>query len=216
MTTPPKMTPDEQQRRARMGLESDGADATTFTFRSGDPAALPNDSFWVIPGLLLAGPYPGSLKKDAAQRTLTELLQTGVTTFIDLTEERETALQGKPLYPYAPLLREIAAERGVDVNYLRFEIRDVSVPPLWKMEAIIAAIEIAIANDEAVYVHCLGGIGRTGTVLGCYAIHSGASAEQVLPELAELRRHTGRATTKSPETSEQRDFVTNWRAPSIG
>ncbi len=37
-----------------------------------------------------------------------------------------------------------------------------------------------------------------------------------LPELAQLRRQTQRATTKSPETSEQRDFVTNWRAPSIG
>ncbi len=181
-----------------------------------EPASLPNDSFWVIPGLLLAGPYPGSLKKDEAQRTLTELLQAGITTFIDLTEERETGVQGKPLYPYAPLLREIAAERGVDVSYLRFEVRDVSVPQLWQMEAIIAAIEIAIASDEAVYVHCLGGVGRTGTVLGCYAIHSGASAEQALPELAELRRHTGRATISSPETTEQRDFVTNWRAPSIG
>ncbi|GEM_PF-237994 len=180
---------------------------------SGDqPAALPNDSFWAIPGLLLAGPYPGSLDEAEARAALTALLDTGVTTFIDLTEESETGPQGEPLLPYAQLLREVAAEQGVAVNYMRFEILDVNVPPPWKMEAIIAAIEIATANGETVYVHCAGGIGRTGTVLGCYAISRGDDPSEVLGELAQLRRHTTRANRPAPETGEQRSFVTNWRA----
>lgn len=171
---------------------------------------LPNDSFWVIPGLLLAGPYPGSLNKAEAEQTLSDMLRIGVTTFIDLTEEGERGRGGRPLRPYSRLLSRIAAERRVEVSYLRFAVRDLSIPQPWQMEAIIAAIEISLAKRQPVYVHCLGGIGRTGTVLGCYGVHRGLEADTVLSKLADLRHHTARAGIESPETAEQRTFVTRW------
>ena len=171
---------------------------------------LPNDSFWVVPGLLLAGPYPGSLDKAEAEQTLNDMLRIGIATFIDLTEEREIGRQGKPLRPYSPLLTKLARCRGVDVGYLRLAIRDVDIPQPWEMKAIIAAIEISLATRRPVYVHCLGGVGRTGTVLGCYGIHRGLEADTVLDKLAYLRRTTDRAGIESPETAEQRAFVTSW------
>lgn len=171
---------------------------------------LPNDSFWVVPGLLLAGPYPGSLEKAEAEQTINDMLRIGITTFIDLTEEGERGRRGERLRPYSSLLAKIAADRNVEASYMRMAVRDVSVPQRWEMEAIIAAIEISIAKRHPVYVHCLGGVGRTGTVLGCYGIHRGMDSASVLDELAYLRRHTERARIQSPETVEQRDFVTNW------
>ena len=62
--------------------------------------ALPGDSFWVMPGRLLAGPYPGAADKQEASAKLNAFLDVGVTCFIDLTEEGE----GPPLHPYEQLL----------------------------------------------------------------------------------------------------------------
>ncbi|WP_394298404.1 phosphatase domain-containing protein [Methanosarcina mazei] len=40
-------------------------------------------------------------------------------------------------------------------------------------------------------VHCMGGIGRTGTVLGCVLRDLGFSAGEVLDYLDEINMHRG-------------------------
>jgi protein-tyrosine phosphatase len=62
-----------------------------------------------------------------------------------------------------------------------------------------------------VYVHCFGGIGRTGTVVGCYLVRHGADAETALAEIARRRQGTPDGYRRSPETNEQRQFVLTWR-----
>lgn len=168
---------------------------------------LPGDSYWVDEGRLLAGPYPGAVSKAEAQAKLDAFLDVGVTCFIDLTEEGE----GPPLKPYSSLLRGRAAKRGVGVTHLRLPIRDVDIAHPWQMRAILQTIDLALDEGETVYVHCWGGVGRTGSVVGCLLVARGCPATEVLGRIAEMRAETQRAHRASPETPAQCDFVTSWQ-----
>jgi ADP-ribosyl-[dinitrogen reductase] hydrolase len=176
---------------------------------SGPTAALclPGDSFWVMPGSLLAGPYPGAADKQEASNKLEAFLDVGVTCFIDLTEEGE----GPPLHPYEQLLMKLAKRRAIRVTHLRMPIRDLSIPTAQQMRAILGTIREALSERELVYLHCWGGVGRTGTVLGCLMVEDGLSPAVALERLKELRSSTTRAHRTSPETEGQRALVAAWR-----
>ncbi|MEJ7784252.1 MAG: ADP-ribosylglycohydrolase family protein [Solirubrobacteraceae bacterium] len=193
----------------RFVLEHEDVDWKLWNY-IGDPdydaPAPPHDAYWVKPGLLLAGPYPGAKYGVEAEAKLIDFLDLGVTCFIDLTEEGEGALE-----PYAELLRKLAGRRGVDVSHLRMPIRDVDVAPPWRMRAVQDAISHALDAGEVVYVHCWGGVGRTGTVIGCHLVENGNhTGQQALAALMQLRRSTQRAHRTSPETSAQRAMVQAW------
>ena len=79
-------------------------------------------------------------------------------------------------------------------------IRDFGVPADDEMQRTLNKIDGAIAEGRTVFVHCRGGIGRTGTVLGCYLRRHGASPEETFEALG------GR-----PETDEQRALIRAWR-----
>lgn len=166
------------------------------------------DSYWVRPGLLLAGEYPGARSDAEARTKLGTLLDAGVRQFIDLTEAGEYNLR-----PYWPLVQQLAAERGIEVAHRRLSIPDMGTPDPAHMVAILDAIDAATAAAQPVYVHCFGGIGRTGTVVGCYLVRHGANAEAALAEIEQRRRGTPDGYRESPETTEQRRFVRSWREP---
>ena len=180
------------------------------------PTPLPGDSFWVEEGVLLAGPYPGAIDRAEAAAKIEAFLDVGITTFVDLTEAGEPSPTRIPLKPYDELLSEIATRRGITVRHVRMPIRDIDIPTTQEMEAILAFISATLAEREPVYVHCCGGIGRTGTVVGCLGIENGVPPESVLDELATLRAGTQRAPKRSPETEEQRRFVREWKPSGRG
>jgi protein-tyrosine phosphatase len=80
------------------------------------------------------------------------------------------------------------------------------------MRAALNFIDGELEANRGVYVHCFGGIGRTGTVVGCWLLRHGlASRDNVEEVLARLRlKDTERASRRSPETDIQRRFMTNW------
>lgn len=176
-------------------------------------APLPGDAFSVIEGQLYAGPYPGSTHRDEAVRKVADLMNIGVTHFVDLTEQREKGRRGN-LYPYAPFLEEVAVARGITTpTHTRMSIPDLGVPALEQMNETLELIEGSLAGGETVYFHCWGGVGRTGTVLGCLLIERGTPHDEVFDVIAEMRSGTRRAHRQAPETEEQREFVLNWPAP---
>ncbi len=161
------------------------------------------DSYWVVPGRLLAGEYPGALNPDAAQDRLRRFLDAGIILFLDLTQAGEYGLE-----PYAPLLRGQAEHR-------RMPIADLSTPTAAEMARILDAIDDALEAGQVVYVHCYGGIGRTGTVVGCYLVRHGLSGQEALAEIARLRQGTPDGWKDSPETAAQRAMVLEYgRTPS--
>ena len=176
------------------------------------PTPLPGDSFWVDKGALLAGPYPGAIDRAEAAQKLEAFLDVGIKTFLDLTEAGEPSRKDGPLQPYDGLLSEFARRRSITVRHVRMPIRDVNIPTTAAMEEILAFISATLAEREPVYVHCCGGIGRTGAVVGCWAIDHGAPRDSVIDEIAAQRAGTNRAPQRSPETKEQRQFVRDWKA----
>lgn len=171
---------------------------------------LPQNTYWVEDRRILAGPYPGAQTKNDAETKLRALLELGVTTFVDLTEERDRLTR---LEPYSHLLKLIATEMGAATTHLRLPIDDMDVPPPWRMRVILDAIRTAADVGETVYVHCWGGVGRTATVVGCWLREHGSPAETVLAEIEALRAMTPKAKHRpAPENDRQRNFVAGWSA----
>ena len=166
------------------------------------PKPDPN-TYWVVPGKLLAGEYPGAQESEEARRRLRKFLQAGVRHFIDLTEA------GK-LEPYDKLLRK---EGGSGTSYTRIPIRDESVPEQPKtMAAIIAAIDRGITEGGITYVHCWGGVGRTGLAVACWLQQRYQTSDEALTNLADRWRSCAKSIRRprSPETSEQVKWVKKW------
>jgi protein-tyrosine phosphatase len=162
------------------------------------------DSYWLVEGRLLAGEYPATTDPHATREKLARFLDAGIRTFIDLTEESE-------LERYDGILEELSAERGIETRYVRSGIRDISVPrDHATMEAILDTIAAEIAADRPVYVHCWGGVGRTGTVIGCWLIEQGLTGPAAIERIAELRRITPKGRRASPETDAQCRYICEW------
>lgn len=166
-------------------------------------------SYWVVPQRLLAGAYPGDPNPEEARVKIKRLLDAGVRSFINLQQSLELGRDGKPFACY----REAVAAFCPEAVCQRFPIRDVSVPNHVRMVEILDAIDDALRADQPVYIHCWGGIGRTGTVIGCWLLRHGfARPENVLARLTTLRKaDRGGGHRRSPETHEQEQFVLSWR-----
>jgi protein tyrosine phosphatase len=169
----------------------------------------PNDNtYWVHSGQLLAGEYPGNQDESVAKARLTNYLESGVRHFIDLTEAGEHRLT-----PYEPSLREVAETMGLNVRHQRLSIRDVSVPGHPDvMRRILDQIDECMERETPVYVHCFGGIGRTGTVVGCHLVRQGRTPTDALEFIMDRWRTVEKIhrQPESPETSEQRQYVEMW------
>lgn len=169
-------------------------------------------SYWVEPGRVLAGCYPGDKDQHVAETRLKGLIEAGVSHMINLMEADEVDHGGQSFVAYEPRLREVAQQLGRKVECHRFAIVDQSVPTVAGMVEILNCLDDSLARREAVYVHCWGGRGRTGTVVACHLRRTrGLSAAAALSLLANLTQHNERAFWPTPEMPCQREFVSAWK-----
>ena len=165
------------------------------------------ESYWVVPDRFLAGGYPASMRGDEPlpRQHFTAFLNAGFDTFFDLTRAGE-------LPPYLPVLLEQADHYGITIYYQRANIQDKGLPSHDQMAALLDALDAALAAGHKVYLHCWGGIGRTGTTVGCWLVRHGLTGEQALIRLNELYQTAEQSSffSHSPETDAQAKFILNW------
>jgi protein-tyrosine phosphatase len=159
-------------------------------------------TYWVIPQRFLAGEYP-TLSGNAS---LEQLLGSGVTDVVSLVEPSEVAALGD----YRPEWEAQAAAIGRMMHFYSFPIRDMDVPSAAQLSATLDAIDAILAANRSVYLHCWGGFGRTGTIVGCYLVRHGASGNAALEQLHVLRRSSPYADHPSPEREAQCAMVRLW------
>lgn len=143
---------------------------------------------------LFAGEYPGDLNNPEQKVNL--FLDFGITNFIDLTEEGE-------LLPYHQFLPDQCGHR-------RFPIQDVSTPEDCKsVYELMLQLDTILTNPlNKVYIHCWGGVGRTGLIVGCYYVYRGETYQQALSHLKESFKQCPKSEhRRTPETRNQEEFI---------
>ena len=109
-------------------------------------------SYWVVPGRLLAGAFPGAKDEADASRKLEALFDAGIRCIVTLMEPDERDLSGAPFVDYAPMFERIAANSGAIVRCRRFSVPDLGVPDVATMHRILNAIDAAVADGIPVMV----------------------------------------------------------------
>lgn len=152
---------------------------------------------YYLGGYVYAGEYLGDKNGEKAEQKIKHMLHFGVKHFVDLTEKGE-------LKPYSRLLPQ-------GVTYLRFPIPDCGVPE--SAEAVDRLLD-RIADFEKMggytYLHCWGGVGHTGTIVGCLKARQFPDCNGT--EIMErLRIHFSdmpkAAKRRVPDTFEQEEFI---------
>ena len=151
----------------------------------------------VAGGVVYAGEYPGDKYGEKATEKLKRMYHFGIRHFIDLTEEGE-------LCPYNHLLPS-------DTTYTRFPIPDCGVPKsIESVRRLLLRIEELKKIEGYVYVHCWGGVVRTGTIAACYLFQNeeepdlNKTLEVLRGRFSELPNSAYRET---PETKEQINLI---------
>jgi predicted protein tyrosine phosphatase len=163
------------------------------------------ESYWVLPGRLLAGEYPAEYDEAITRRRIDALIESGFNTLIDLTKPNETV-------PYTEILSEETKIYAVEVEHYRFPIGDFGLPTPQQMNSILDTLDQSLQAGRKIYLHCWGGIGRTGTTVGCYLVRQGKTGEEALDQLSAWWRGVpkSRYHPHSPETPEQMEFIRTW------
>ena len=157
--------------------------------------------YWVEPGRILAGEYPGH--PDSVERARSKvnlLVDHGIRTFVDLTTPQDN------MAPYEHLIVEAADRRRMDLQRIQHPIPDMGTVGADAYDEILASIRGRLETG-GVYIHCWGGIGRTGTVVGCLLVDGGLSSDAALARLDELRSATKKRNMPAPQTREQIEII---------
>lgn len=155
----------------------------------------------------MAGEYPISIREEDGRKKLVAILGAGISHFIDLTHAWDA------LDPYLDMLGHLAAPAAIQPGYDRFAISDMGIPDSPGLtNAVLDRIDQLLAESRVPYIHCWGGIGRTGTIVGCWLVRHGQNGEEALETIAGHWRTVAKRTRypQSPQTGAQCGYVLRW------
>ena len=138
---------------------------------------LPDDADWIVDGKILAMSLPD-------ERDIELLRAAGFTAVASIASEE-----------YADPVHEWCLANGL--RCLRYRVADMTAPELCEVRDFVAEVEHELEHGGRVAIHCLGGVGRTGTMAACCLVATGLAADEALAEVR--RRRPGSVQTRSQE-----------------
>lgn len=155
-------------------------------------------SYQVSPNVF-AGEHPlFDIYKSSIWGNIPMLLKFGITVFLDLTQSYEVP--------------EYASFLPSDVQRISFPIRNFDVPSsVESVMNLFRRLEQLIHErpHAKLYIHCHGGVGRTGTIVACYYIYfEHLSFEESFDKMKRKYAQSPRSRIMdAPETKSQVEFV---------
>jgi len=73
------------------------------------------------------------------------------------------------------------------IRDVHLPVRDFTPPTQDQLSDGVDAIQTALSEGQRVAVHCGAGLGRTGTLIACYLVSSGLSADEAIARIRALR-----------------------------
>ncbi len=163
---------------------------------------LPFEGAYYVGSQLLVGRnFVGQTVAETRER-VAAMLDAGIGTVVSLVDRSELFWMRRHLLDFD--YREC-------FDWHIFPLRDGAAPSPEQMAKILDVIDAAMATNRQTYLHCMGGRGRSGTVVGCLlSRHDIARGVGALNKLSEMRFQHG-LFRRSPETEPQRQTVISWR-----
>jgi len=90
---------------------------------------------------------------------------------------------------------------NLDIGFTRFPVDDFNTPDAVKFQQLIADLTARLKQNETLFLHCAGGVGRAGTTASCLLVNHGMDPDDTMTLVSSQRGE------KSPETLEQEEFV---------
>ena len=141
--------------------------------------------------------YPGRVFERDLRSDLADLQRLGVRRLVLLVEDHELERWGAT--------EIVRAAHGFDLDVVRRPIRDGGVPKsAAEMDEIVARIDEERRRGGDVAVACVGGVGRTGTVVACALVGQGLDAAAAIGRVRATRH------PQAVETADQQRFVADY------
>lgn len=158
----PESLADDVEPPPKLPLAAQLAVQATSEYRG------PTGFRWVIPGKVAGTPMPGVVQ--GIDLDLAALRTVGVTMLITLTEK--------------DLPQDALRRHGL--RNLHLPIRDREPPTVPQVRMLIARMDAMLKRGEVLAVHCLAGLGRTGTILASWLIQDGLTAQAALERIRKI------------------------------
>lgn len=162
-------------------------------------------SYWVEPGRLLAGCFPGHPDPEVTRSRMEAVARLGIGHVVNLMPAGELGAGGRPFPELAPLLERLG------MTSARLPTPDGAVPSPELVRTVLDEIDGSIAAGRPVYVHCRGGAGRTGVVVGCWLVrHGRAEPAGAVEAIRRLQVASGVPFLPSPQNAAQAGLIAAW------
>ena len=141
---------------------------------------LPACADWIVKGRIAALPMP-------SRQEMRALREAGFGLVVNLTEK-----------PGPTAMADAEGLRGVHLP-----LQDMQPPDQEQIAEFVALVRRALRSERPVAVHCMGGLGRTGTMIACYLVAEGMKPWAAMDHVRERR-------PGSIQTEEQEEAVVRY------
>lgn len=155
---------------------------------------------------IIFGQYPDGKRSDydVMDNFIDDLINPGCNVYVNAATSSERRFE----FDYVPRVKELIPE-SIFIDCI---IKDGAIPiDLVEFKVLMVQLHSLIKEGKKLYIHCVGGHGRSAVIAGCLLVHMGYDPIDVLKLLKEGHNSREAYTDyKCPHTIKQSDFIRSY------